>query len=199
MLLTGGVARRNELAHIGCDCKVPNGADRRRDREHRRGKPSRSAKSARRSTSAMPRKRTQSQGIKFCREGPKPDSCAATKTSPWPLPPAREGNIAFYPRCRREAPNPDHCNGQRWCYWQASQLHRSHTEGPSAHCATTLGGIYETSPPQILTSGHGRYRVAGSFAHCEGPSLFVAAAGRQKIRTVSVHTPFNDGMAGNVN
>jgi hypothetical protein len=52
-----------------------------------------------------------------------------------------------------------------------------HFERPSAHCATTLGGIDETSPPAISASGHGRYRACGT---CELPNILsstlVAAA-----------------------
>src|SRR6476620_2206687 len=38
------------------------------------------------------------------RQVPRTDSCAATKTSAWPLPPAREAHVAYYPSCQRNVP-----------------------------------------------------------------------------------------------
>jgi hypothetical protein len=57
-----------------------------------------------------------------------------------------------------------------------ASLNRSHIERPSAHSATTLGGIYETSPPKFSASGRGRCRAAGSVACCTGASLSVATS-----------------------
>src|SRR5271170_1078963 len=58
---------------------------------------------------------------------------------------------------------------------RSSQLHHSHIERPRAYRATTLGEIYETSPPQISASGRRRCRAAGRVADREGANLSGAA------------------------
>src|ERR1700730_6616885 len=57
--------------------------------------------------------------------------------------------------------NPNHGNGQQWCYQVAGLLHRSHSKGFLAHSAKTSEGFHETSAPPILVSCSGCCRAAG--------------------------------------
>jgi hypothetical protein len=90
------------------------------------------------------------------------------KTS-WPLPPAREADVAFPPLAASEGcRNPDHCNGQPTCrrrvfITSAYSCAASADPGGHAHDESET-----SSPKTVSATGGGRCRTAGCVTNSGG-------------------------------